>query len=127
MNKIKSKLSKWFLDLAKKCDNALVEREVLFIPLSKTPMNVTTYDSNHIDILHVQQQISNYELMRLKDHINIEDMIGRKLVDTMAQELVNRYKDSIQKKCGENPYGDSTTYSLELYVCKPQKKIKGDI
>lgn len=127
MSKLRTKLSKWFLGLARKCDNDLVDREVMFIPLSRTPMNITMYDSNHIDILHVQQQVSNYELMGLKDHINIEEMIERKLVDTMAQELVNRYKDSIQKKCGENPYGDAITYSLELYVCKPLKKKEGDI
>ena len=128
MSKIKSKLSKWFLGLADKLDHETYRNETMVIPLTGQPMNVTMYNPNHIEILHIQQQVSNYELQGMKNcNIDVDMHIRRKLVDTMAYELIERYKDNIKKDCGENPYGESTTYSLDVYVCKPQNKKEGDI
>lgn len=123
MSKLRKKLSKLFLGWADKLDHETYRDETMVIPLSGQPMNVIMYDRNHIDILHVQQQVSNYELQGLKNcNFDVDTMIRRKLIDTMASELINRYKDSINKEDEENPYGESTIYSLDLYVCKPKEK-----
>ena len=127
MKKLRTKLSKWCLGLADKLDHDTYRKETMIIPLTAQPMNVTMYDSRHIEILRVQQQISNYELREMQNFNYLEDMIKRKLIDAMAYQIVDRYKDSIKKDDGENPYGESTTYSLDVYVCKPQKKKEGDI
>lgn len=127
MSELKSKMTKWLLGLADKLDHNTYRNETMVIPLTGQPMNVTMYDQNHIEHLRVQQQISNYELREMQNFNYMEDMIKRKLIDTMAYQIVDIYKDSIKKEGGENPYGESTTYSLDVYVCKPQKKKEGDI
>lgn len=127
MSKIRSKLSKWFLGFADKLDHDTYRNETMVIPLTGQPMDVTMYDQNHIEHLRVQQQISNYELREMQNFNYFEDMIKRKLTEAMSYQITDMFKDSIKKDSGENPYGESTTYSLDVYVCKPQKKKEGDI
>lgn len=127
MSKIKTKMAEWFLKLANKCDKNYVDKETMIIPLTGQPMNVTMYDQNHVEHLRVQQQISNYELREMQNFNYLDDMIKRKLIETMSYQITDMFKDSIKKEGSENPYGESTTYSLDVYVCKPQKKKEGDI
>ena len=127
MSKLRSKMAKWFLGLADKLDHNTYRNETMIIPLTGQPMNVTMYDQNHIEHLRVQQQISNYELREMQNFNYLEDMIKRKLTEAMSYQITDMFKDSIKKDSGENPYGESTTYSLDVYVCKPQKKKEGDI
>ena len=127
MSKLKSKMTKWLLGLADKLDHNTYRNETMIIPLTGQPMNVTMYDRNHIEHLRVQQQISNYELREMQNLNYLEDMIKRKLTEAMSYQITDMFKDSIKKEGGENPYGESITYSLDVYVCKPQKKKEGDI
>jgi len=127
MSKLKSKMTKWLLGLADKLDHNTYRDETMIIPLTGQPMNVTMYDQNHIEHLRVQHQISNYELREMRNFNYMEDMIKRKLTEAMSYQITDMFKDSIKKEGGENPYGESTTYSLDVYVCKPHKKKEGDI
>ena len=127
MSKLREKLSKWFLGLADKLDHNTYRNETMIIPLSGQPMNVTMYDRNHIEHLRVQQQISNYKLREMQNLNYLEDIIKRKLTEAMSYQITDMFKDSIKKDSVENPYGEATIYSLDVYVCKPQKKKEGDI
>lgn len=126
MSKLRSKMTKWLLGLADKLDHNTYRDETMIIPLTGQPMNVTMYDQNHIEHLRVQQQISNYELREMQNVNYLEDIIKRKLTEAMSYQITDMFKDSIKKDSGENPYGEATTYSLDVYVCKPQKKKEGD-
>jgi hypothetical protein len=124
MSKLRKKLSKWFLDTAKKLDESTVyDNCTIPIPSRNEPFIV--YDQYHVDKIHAQHQIANVTLDSYKKcaGINAEDMICRKLIEAIADEIFKNYAGDIKKtQMADSPYNESTLYSLDVYVCKPTKK-----
>ena len=118
MNKFKKRLSKWFLDTAKKLDEKTVMNDSFVIPLSTQP--IIMYDEYHIDKIHAQHMIGNEILDTYKHDIrlNVEEMIKHKLVDEISKMIYDSHKDEVK----ETFYNESTIFSLDICVCKPQKK-----
>ena len=118
MSKFKKRLSKWFLDTAKKLDEKTVMNDSFVIPLSTQP--IIMYDEYHIDKIHVQHMIGNEILDTYKHDIrlNVEEMIKHKLVDEISKMIYDSHKDEVK----ETFYNESTIFSLDICVCKPQKK-----
>lgn len=123
--KLKKRLSKVFLGLAKKCDPQVMMDELG--PMLK-PIDVTMYDQYNVDRIHSQYQIANVTLDSYKQCVgmNVGDMICRKLTEAIADEIFKNYAGDIKiTQMAESPWNESTLYSLDVYVCKPTKK--GDI
>lgn len=118
MNKFKKRLSKWFLDTAKKLDEKTVMNDSFAIPLSTQP--IIMYDEYHIDKIHAQHMIGNEILDTYKHDIrlNVEEMIKHKLVEEISKMIYDSHKDEVK----ETFYNESTIFSLDICVCKPQKK-----
>ena len=118
MNKFKKRLSKWFLDTAKKLDEKTVMNDSFTIPLSTQP--IIMYDEYHIDKIHAQHMIDNIILDAYKHNIrlNVEEMIKHKLVEEISKMIYDSHKDEVK----ETFYNESTIFSLDICVCKPQKK-----
>ena len=118
MNKFKKRLSKWFLDTAKKLDEKTVMNDSFAIPLSTQP--IIMYDEYHIDKIHAQHMIGNEILDTYKHdiHLNVEEMIKHKLVDEISKMIYDTHKDEVK----ETFYNESTIFSLDICVCKSQKK-----
>ena len=118
MSKLRKRLSKWFLDTAKKLDEKTVMNDSFVIPLSTQP--IIMYDEYHIDKIHVQHMIGNEILDTYKHDIrlNVEEMIKHKLVDEISKMIYDSHKDEVK----ETFYNESTIFSLDICVCKPQKK-----
>ena len=118
MSKLRERLSKWFLDTAKKLDEKTVMNDSFTIPLSTQP--IIMYDEYHIDKIHVQHMIGNEILDTYKHDIrlNVEEMIKHKLVDEISKMIYDSHKDEVK----ETFYNESTIFSLDICVCKPQKK-----
>ena len=118
MNKFKKRLSKWFLDTAKKLDEKTVMNDSFAIPLSTQP--IIMYDEYHIDKIHAQHMIGNEILDTHKHNIrlNVEEMIKHKLVEEISKMIYDSHKDEVK----ETFYNESTIFSLDICVCKPQKK-----
>ncbi len=117
MNKFKKRLSKWFLDTAKKLDEKTVMNDSFAIPLSTQP--IIMYDEYHIDKIHAQHMIGN-EILDTFRHksLNVDEMIKHKLVDEISKMIYDSHKDEVK----ETFYNESTIFSLDICVCKPQKK-----
>lgn len=125
MSKLRSKLSKWFLDTAKKLDERTVYDNCTTIQLPSMNENIIMYDQYHVDKIHAQHQIANVTLDSYKQCVgmNVGDMICRKLTDAIADEIIKNYAGDIKKtQMADSPYNESTLYSLDVYVCKPTKK-----
>lgn len=123
--KLKKRLSKMFLGLAKKCDPQVMMDELG--PMLK-PIDVTMYDQYNVDKIHSQYQIANAELDAYYRNLNmnIDEMIQRKLSESITDYIMKVHKGDIKKTLmAESPWNESTLYSLDVYVCKPTKK--GDI
>ena len=123
MNKFKKRLSKWFLDTAKKLDEKTVMNDSFVIPLSTQP--IIMYDEYHIDKIHAQHMIGNEILDTYKHDIrlNVEEMIKHKLVDEISKMIYDSHKDEVKETLHtDSPYNPSTLFTLDVYVCKPQKK-----
>lgn len=123
MIKLRKKLSKWFLDTAKKLDEKTVMDNSFIIPPSSQP--IIMYDQYHIEKLHAQHQIANVTLDSYKQcaNINVDDFIFRKLSDAIADEIFKNYAGDIKKtQMADSPWNESTLYSLDVYVCKPTRK-----
>ena len=118
MNKLRKRLSKWFLDTAKKLDEKTVMNDSFAIPLSTQP--IIMYDEYHIDKIHAQHMIDNIILDAYKHNIglNVDEMIKHKLVDEISKMIYDSHKDEVK----ETFYNESTMFSLDICVCKPQKK-----
>ena len=118
MSKLRKRLSKWFLDTAKKLDEKTVMNDSFTIPLSTQP--IIMYDKYHIDKIHAQHMIGNEILDTYKHDIrlNVEEMIKHKLVDEISKMIYDSHKDEVK----ETFYNESTIFSLDICVCKPQKK-----
>ena len=123
MNKLRKRLSKWFLDIAKKLDsNTVNDNCVIPIPSRNEP--IIMYDQYHVNKIHAQHQISNimldrYSRMEGYDGF-IEERIPEILARGIAEEIMKAHKDEIKKTQLE--LIDGPLYSLDVYVCRPQKK-----
>lgn len=118
MNKLRKRLSKWFLDTAKKLDEKTVMNDSFVIPLSTQP--IIMYDEYHIDKIHAQHMIGNEILDTFRHNIslNVDEMIKHKLVEEISKMIYDSHKDEVK----ETFYNESTIFSLDICVCKPQKK-----
>ena len=118
MSKLRKRLSKWFLDTAKKLDEKTVMNDSFTIPLSTQP--IIMYDEYHIDKIHVQHMIGNeiLDTFRHDIRLNVEEMIKHKLVDEISKMIYDSHKDEVK----ETFYNESTMFSLDICVCKLQKK-----
>ena len=123
MNKLRKRLSKWFLDTAKKLDSNIVNDNCT-IPIPSMNEPIIMYDRNHVDRIHAQYQISDimfdtYRKMEGYDGF-FEERIPEILTRGIAEEIMKVYKDEIKKT--QLISMDAPVYSLDIYVCKPQKK-----
>ena len=123
MNKLRKRLSKWFLDTAKKLDSDTVNDNCV-IPIPSRNEPIIMYDRNHVDRIHAQYQISDimfdiYGKMEGYDGF-FEERIPEILTRGIAEEIMKVYKDEIKKT--QLASMDNILYSLDIYVCKPQKK-----
>ena len=118
MSKLRKRLSKWFLDTAKKLDSDTVNDNSAII------QHITMYDHYHAYKIHAQYQISNTMLdtyRRMEGYDNfIEERIPEILTREIAEEIMKTYKSKIKKT--QLASMDNLLYSLDVYVCKPQKK-----
>ena len=118
MNKLRKRLSKWFLDTAKKLDSNTVNDNSAII------QHITMYDHYHAYKIRAQYQISNTMLdtyRRMEGYDNfIEERIPEILTREIAEEIMKTYKSEIKKT--QLASMDNLLYSLDVYVCKPQKK-----
>ena len=123
MSKLRKRLSKWFLDTAKKLDSNIVNDNCT-IPIPSMNEPIIMYDRNHVDRIHAQYQISDimfdtYRKMEGYDGF-FEERIPEILTRGIAEEIMKVYKDEIKKT--QLASMDGLLYSLDVYVCKPQKK-----
>ena len=118
MNKLRKRLSKWFLDTAKKLDSNTVNDNSAII------QHITMYDHYHAYKIRAQYQIPNTMLdayRRMEGYDNfIEERIPEILTREIAEEIMKTYKSEIKKT--QLASMDNLLYSLDVYVCKPQKK-----
>lgn len=123
MSKLRKKLSKWFLDTAKKLDEKTVMDNSFIIPPSSQP--IIMYDQYHIEKLHAQHMMGNATLEAYRHNLsfNVDEMIKHKLVDEISKMIYDSHKDEVKEILhADSPYNESTVFSLDVYVCKPQKK-----
>lgn len=123
MSKLRKKLSKWFLDTAKKLDSDTVNDNCV-IPIPSRNEPIIIYDHHNVDKIRAQYQISNtmldiYSRMEGYDGF-IEERIPEILTRGIAEEIMKVYKDEIKKT--QLISMDAPLYYLDVYVCKPQKK-----
>ena len=123
MNRLRKRLSKWFLDTAKKLDSDTVNDNCV-IPIPSRNEPIIMYDRNHVDRIHAQYQISDimfdtYRKMEGYDGF-FEERIPEILTRGIAEEIMKVYKDEIKKT--QLISMDAPLYSLDVYVCKPTKK-----
>ena len=123
MNKLRKRLSKWFLDTAKKLDSNIVNDNCT-IPIPSRNEPIIMYDRNHVDRIHAQYQISDimfdtYRKMEGYDGF-FEERIPEILTKGIAEEIMKVHKDEIKKT--QLISMDAPLYSLDVYVCKPTKK-----
>ena len=118
MSKLRKRLSKWFLDTAKKLDSDTVNDNSAII------QHITMYDHYHAYKIHAQYQISKTMLdtyRRMEGYDNfIEERIPEILTREIAEEIMKTYKSEIKKT--QLASMDNILYSLDVHVCKPQKK-----
>ena len=112
MNKLRKRLSKWFLDTAKKLDSDAVNDNCAIIE------HITMYDHHNVDRICAQHEISNVTLDPYRSFI--EERIPEILTRAIAEEIMKTYKSEIKKT--QLASMDNLLYSLDVYVCKPQKK-----
>ena len=123
MSKLRTKLSKWFLDTAKKLDEKTYDKEMICIP-GITTQPIITYDSYHVDKLHIQHMVSDRVLETYGSMKGYEDFIDERIPElltrSLAEEIMKVHKDEIKKT---RPITlDGVIYELDLYICKPTKK-----
>ena len=123
MSKLRKRLSKWFLDTAKKLDSNIVNDNCT-IPIPSMNEPIIMYDRNHVDMIHAQYQISDimfdtYRRMEGYDGF-FEERVPEILTRGIAEEIMKVHKDEIKKT--QFISMDAPLYYLDVYVCKPQKK-----
>ena len=123
MSKLKEKLSKWFFDTAKKLDEKTVMNNSFVIPPSAQP--IIMYDKYHIEKIHAQHMINDATLDAYRHNVsfNVDEMIKHRLVDEISKMIYDSHKDEVKETLhADSPYNPSTLFTLDVYVCKPQKK-----
>lgn len=123
MSKLKEKLSKWFLDTAKKLDEKTVMNNTFVIPSSTQP--IIMYDKYHIEKIHAQHMINDATLDAYRHNLSfdVDDMVRHRLIDEISKMIYDSHKDEVKETlCADSPYNPSTLFTLDVYVCKPQKK-----
>lgn len=123
MSKLREKLSKWFFDTAKKLDEKTVMNNSFVIPSSTQP--IITYDEYHIEKIHAQHMMSDATLDAYRHNLSfdVDDMIRHRLIDEISKIIYDSHKDDVKKTFhADSPYNPSTLFTLDVYVCKPQKK-----
>ena len=123
MSKLRKRLSKWFLDTAKKLDSDTVNDNCV-IPIPSRNEPIIMYDRNHVDRIHAQYQISDimfdtYRKMEGYDGF-FEERIPEILTMGIAEEIMKVYKDEIKKT--QLISMDAPLYYLDVYVSRPTKK-----
>lgn len=94
MNELRKRLSKWFLDTAKKLDKETVNSE-MFIPPTLDMYPITVYDIHNVDKIRGQYSISSMEMKmmeRYKD-FNIENEIHYRIAQGIAEQIMKNYSD----------------------------------
>ena len=123
MSKLRKRLSKWFLDTAKKLDSNTVNDNCT-IPIPSRNEPIIMYDQYHAYKISAQYQISKnmFDTYRRIEGYDgfIEERIPEILTRGIAEEIMKVYKDEIKKT--QLASMDNILYSLDIYVCKPQKK-----
>ena len=107
-----------FLDKEKYLDSDTVNHNSAIIH------HIAMYDHYHAYKIRAQYQISNTMLdtyRRMEGYDNfIEERIPEILTREIAEEIMKTYKSEIKKT--QLASMDNILYSLDVYVCKPQKK-----
>ena len=120
MSKLKTKLAKMFFNLAEKMDKNFVEDKTILMPgpaLIPLEPPIIMYDQYHVEKIHAQHMLSRDTLMFSKN-FNMDEYVSSSIVRGVSEELMKLYGDRI--KTEDIPEG--RIYSLDVYVCKPQKK-----
>lgn len=123
MSKLREKLSKWFFDTAKKLDEKTVMNNSFVIPSSTQP--IITYDTYHIEKIHAQYEMSDAVLNAHRHNLSydMDGTIRRELIDEISKMIYDSHKDDVKMTShADSPYNPSTLFTLDVYVCKPQKK-----
>ena len=121
MSKLKERLSKWFLNIARRIDKDTFKSETTVLP-QLPEQNFIVYDRFHTDKIRGQYSISSMEMKmreRYKD-FNLENEIHYRIAQGIAEEIMKLYGDQINVEYKVDM--DTQVYSLDVYVCKPQKK-----
>lgn len=124
MSKLREKLSKWFLDTAKKLDEKTVNDNCT-IPIPSRNEPFIVYDQYHIEKIRAQHMISDATLDAYRHNLSfdVDDMIRHRLVDEISKIIYDSHKDEVKETLhADSPYNPSTLFTLDVYVCKPQKK-----
>lgn len=123
MSKLRKRLSKWFLDTAKKLDSNTVNDNCT-IPIPSRNVPIIMYDQYHAYKISAQYQISKnmFDTYRRIEGYDgfIEERIPEILTRRIAEEIMKTYKSEIKKT--QLISMDAPLYYLDVYVCKPQKK-----
>ena len=125
MSNLRKRLSKWFLDTAKKLDESTVYDNCTTIQLPSSTQPIIMYDTYHIEKIHAQHMMSDATLDAYRHNVslNVNEMIKHRLVDEISKIIYDSHKDDIKETShADSPYNESTVFSLDVYVCKPQKK-----
>ena len=123
MSKLRQRLAKLLVYQAKKLDNKVID-DMIPKPIQPPPMpyidynafNVT-YDKYNVDKIHSQYMVSGYQRDMMKKDPIYKEEVPNMMMASVAQEILNKYKDEIK----EVDLMDRTIYSLDIYVCKPNK------
>ena len=120
MSKLSEKVAGLLLNLARKVDDKTVESKCTYPAaqlhfLDQQP--IIMYDKYHVEKIHAQHMLSRDTLMFSKN-FDMERYVTDSLARCIADELLKLYGDNIKQ---EENY-DGRIYSLDIYVCKPQKK-----
>ena len=94
MSKLRKRLSKWFLDTAKKLDSDTVNDNCV-IPIPSRNEPIIMYDQYHVDKIHAQHMIGNEILDTYRHNIsfNVDEMIKHRLVDEISKMIYDIHTD----------------------------------
>ena len=54
---------------------------------------------------------------------DVDDTIRRRLIDEISKIIYDSHKDDVKETLhADSPYNPSTLFTLDVYVCQPQKK-----
>ena len=124
MSKLSEKVAGWLMNLAKRVDEKTVD-DKLIMPAAQLHFidspPIILYDEQRIDKIHAQHMMSDEQYRYARD-IDIDKLVSIRLAEGITDEILKHHKDDIKKEVVHNPYGDSTVYSLDIYICKGKKK-----